>query len=180
VTAGDRLTYSVQPMSKCRLSPPISATSSTRIAAIMADLPTSERLYIWGRNLFQQQQEPVVWAGSVLAAATRKTGRSPEIDEALILAQREDQWPRGREVFDRIRRRSLSREEPLAEDQALYFALAELVAKLAHNASGQRPPFDHDSGWRVGPTAYRLAAASDDPELHEHLTRALGGWPQDV
>ena len=146
----------------------------------MADLPTSERLYIWGRNLFQQQQEPVVWAGSVLAAATRKTGRSPEIDEALILAQREDQWPRGREVFDRIRRRSLSREEPLAEDQALYFALAELVAKLAHNASGQRPPFDHDSGWRVGPTAYRLAAASDDPELHEHLTRALGGWPQDV
>lgn len=167
-------------MSKCRLSPPISATSSTRIAAIMADLPTSERLYIWGRNLFQQQQEPVVWAGSVLAAATRKTGRSPEIDEALILAQREDQWPRGREVFDRIRRRSLSREEPLAEDQALHFALAELVAKLAHNASGQRPPFDHDSGWRVGPTAYRLAAASDDPELHEHLTRALGGWPQDV
>jgi hypothetical protein len=146
----------------------------------MADLPTNERLYIWGRNLFQQQQEPVVWAGSVLAAATRKTGRSPEIDEALILAQREDQWPRGREVFDRIRRRSLSREDPLAEDHALYFALAELVAKLAHNASGQRPPYDHDSGWRVGPTAYRLAAASDDPELHEHLTRALGGWPQDV
>lgn len=146
----------------------------------MADLPTNERVYIWGRNLFQQQQEPVVWAGSVLAAAARKMGRSPEIDEALILAEREDQWPRGREVFDRIRRRSLSREDPLNEEHALYFALAELVAKLAHNAAGQRPPFDHDSGWRVGPTAYRLAGATDDPELHEDLARALGGWPQDI
>ncbi|MFD5897742.1 hypothetical protein [Streptomyces sp. NPDC060366] len=146
----------------------------------MADLSTNERLYIWGRNLFQQQQEPVVWAGSVLAAAARKMGRSPEIDEALILAEREDQWPRGREFFDRIRRRSLSSEDPMAEGQVLYFALAELVAKLAHNAAGQRPPFDHDSGWRVGPTAYRLAAATDDPELHQHLTGALGGWPQDI
>ncbi|TPQ22157.1 hypothetical protein [Streptomyces sporangiiformans] len=146
----------------------------------MADLPTNERLYIWGRNLFQQQQEPVLWAGSVLGAAARKMGRSPEIDEALILAEREDQWPRGREVFDRIRRRSLSREDPLTEEHALYFALAELVAKLAHNAAGQRPPFDHDSGWRVGPTAYRLAGATDDPELHEDLTRALGGWLQDL
>ncbi|MGW0538723.1 hypothetical protein [Streptomyces sp. NPDC003032] len=150
----------------------------------MAVLPTNERLYIWGRNLFQQQREPVVWAGSVLAAAARTMGQSPEIDEALILAEREDQWLRGREVFDRIRRRSLSlslsREHPLAEEHALYFALAELVAKLAHNAAGQRPPFDHDSGWRIGPTAYRLAAATDDPELHEHLARVLGGWPQDV
>ncbi|MEU0072053.1 hypothetical protein ABZ027_21255 [Streptomyces sp. NPDC006332] len=146
----------------------------------MADLSLNERLYIWGRNLFQQQQEPVAWAGSVLAAAARRRGQSPEIDEALNLAEREDHWPRGREVFDRIRQRSLSKEAPLAEEDALRFALAELVAKLAHNAAGQRPPFDHDSGWRVGPTAYRLAAATDDPELREHLTRALGGWPQDV
>ncbi|MER7179898.1 hypothetical protein ABT404_10525 [Streptomyces hyaluromycini] len=146
----------------------------------MAELQANERLRIWGRNLFQQQQEPVVWAGRVLAAATRKTGRPPEIDEVLILAEREDQWPRGREVFDRIRQRSLSGEDPLTEEHALYFALAELVAKLAHNAAGQRPPFDHDSGWRVGPTAYHLAAATDDLEFHAHLTRALGGWPQDI
>ncbi|PSM39081.1 hypothetical protein C6Y14_34315 [Streptomyces dioscori] len=146
----------------------------------MTDLPTNERLYLWGRNLFQQQQDPVVWAGSVLAAAARRMGRSPEIDEALILAEREDQWPRGREVFDRIRRRSLNREDPLTEEHALYFALAELVTKLAHNAAGQRPPFDHDSGWRVGPTAYRLARATDDPELHQDLTQTLGGWPQDI
>ncbi|MGW1656750.1 hypothetical protein [Streptomyces atratus] len=99
----------------------------------MADLPTNERLYIWGRNLFQQQREPVVWAGSVLAAAAREMGQSPEIDEALILAEREDQWPRGREVFDRIRRRSLSREDPLADEHALYFALAELVVGVQLN-----------------------------------------------
>lgn len=74
--------------------------------------------------------------GGVLAAAARKMGRSAEIDEALILAEREDRWPRGREVFDRIRLRSLSREHPLAEERSLYFRLAELVAKLAHNAAG--------------------------------------------
>lgn len=148
--------------------------------AIVADLSPNERLYIWGRNLFQQQQEPVAWAGGVLAAAARKRGRAQEIDEALNLAEREDHWARGREVFDRIRRRSLSKEAPLTEEEAQRCALGQLVAKLAHNAAGQRPPFDHDSGWRVGPTAYRLAAATDDPELREHLTRALGGWPQDV
>jgi hypothetical protein len=45
---------------------------------------------------------------------------------------------------------------------------------------GPLPPFYHDSEWRIGLTAYRLAAATGDPELREHLAQALGGWPEDI
>ena len=103
---------------------------------------------------------------------------TPEIDEALNLAQVQDQWKHARDLFDRIRRRSLDQGSPLSQGQTLLFRLADLVAKLAHNTSGQRPPFDHDSGWRVGPTAYLLAVETGDPILLDRLTTALGSWPE--
>ncbi|MEU2631777.1 hypothetical protein [Kitasatospora sp. NPDC007106] len=83
-------------------------------------------------------------------------------------------------MFDRLRRRNLDQNAPLNEDQALLFTLAELVAKVAHNAAGVQPPFDHDSGWHIGPVAHRLMSATDDPGLQAELTTALGGRPEDI
>ena len=155
---------------------PHSPTSMRQLPA--AGVVTAERLRAWGRDLFDGQQEPVAWAGGALAAAVKTLGRTPEVDEALNLAHAPDQWKHGRRVFDLIRRRSLVQDNPLSHEQTHLFALAELVAKLAHNTSGQQPPFDHDSGWRVGPTAYRLATATGDSILRKRLTTALGSWPE--
>lgn len=138
----------------------------------VADLST------WGRDVFRRQQQPVVWAASVLAAAAQSLGTSDEIQEALALAESEDQWVDARGVFDRLRRRTLEQDRPLDAAQSSFFRLAELVAKVAHNAAGQQPPFDHDSGWRIGPAAYRLAETVGEPGLHDRLAAALGTWPQ--
>ncbi|WP_377266778.1 hypothetical protein [Peterkaempfera sp. SMS 1(5)a] len=145
----------------------------------MDDQMNAQRLYAWGRSRFESQATPVAWAGDVLRAASRDIGAFPEVDDALLLAETEERWPRAREVFDRLRRRSLDRRSPLEEDQALLFTLAELVAKVAHNAAGVRPPFDHDSGWRIGPVAFRLLAATSHPQLRAELATALGGLPED-
>ncbi|MFJ6463135.1 hypothetical protein ACIQM0_19205 [Streptomyces sp. NPDC091387] len=146
----------------------------------MADQTNAQGLYAWGRSRFESQPAPVTWAGNVLRAANRNLGDFPEVDNALFLAETEEQWPQAREVFDRLRRRSLDQNAPLNEEQALLFTLAELVAKVAHNAAGIRPPFDHDSGWRIGLIASRLISVTDAPQLQAELTTALGGQPKAV
>jgi deoxyribonuclease V len=142
-----------------------------------AEQTDARALYAWGRARFESQAAPVRWAGTVLRAASRHLPDFPEVEEALLLAETEERWPQAREVFDRVRWRSLSQEAPLDEPQALLFRLAELVAKAAHNAAGVQPPFDHDAGWLIGPVADRLRAATDDPRLHAGLAAALGGRP---
>ncbi|MFJ9825234.1 hypothetical protein ACIRSU_12795 [Streptomyces sp. NPDC101160] len=146
----------------------------------MDDQTSPQRLYSWGRSRFESQPAPVAWASRVLRSASRNLGNFQEVDDALLLAETEERWPQAREVFDRLRRRSLDQNAPLNEEQALLFTLAELVAKVAHNAAGIRPPFDHDSGWRIGPVAHRLITPTDDPRVQVKLTTALGGRPEDV
>ncbi|MFI5809244.1 hypothetical protein [Streptomyces sp. NPDC051561] len=131
----------------------------------------------WGRSLFEGQREPVVWAGRVLGAAAVHLGKPVEIEAAMALAADRTQWPTGRAVFDQIRRRGLASGESFAATESLYFRLAELVAKLAHNAAGSPPPFDYHAGWQVGPVAYRLAVEVGDPGMRDRLAAALGDWP---
>ena len=102
-------------------------------------------------------------------------GKVPEIEAALEMAADQTQWSRGRALFDLVRRSSLGREDRPAEQ--LLFRLAELVGKLAHNAAGPFPHFDHHAGWQIGPIAYRLAAEVQDPALQDRLASALGSWP---
>ncbi|MEU0622394.1 hypothetical protein ABZ329_16280 [Streptomyces rubiginosohelvolus] len=131
----------------------------------------------WGRSLFERQQEPVVWAGKVLEAAALHLDRPVEIETAVTLAADRTQWPTGRAVFDEIRRRGLAPNQPFTAAESLYFRLAELVAKLAHNAAGP-PPFDFHAGWQVGPIAHRLAVEVGDPQMRGRLAAALGDWPE--
>jgi deoxyribonuclease V len=119
-----------------------------------------------------------VWAGGVLEAASVTLGKFPEIQAALALAVDSTQWPEGRAVFDQIRQRGLDKDKPLTAAEDLCFRLAELVAKLAHNAAGPPPPFDYHAGWQVGPIAYRLAGELKDPALRQRLAAALDGWPE--
>ncbi|MEU7295201.1 hypothetical protein AB0A76_18605 [Streptomyces exfoliatus] len=131
----------------------------------------------WGRSLFERQRVPVEWAGKVVEAASVHLGKPAEIEAAVALAQDRTQWPTGRAVFDETRRRGLAPNQPFTAAESLYFRLAELVAKLAHNAAGPPPPFDYHAGWQVGPIAYRLALEVGDPALRDHLAAALGDWP---
>ncbi|MGW6739183.1 hypothetical protein ACWGDX_00225 [Streptomyces sp. NPDC055025] len=140
---------------------------------------TTNAVSSWGRSLFERQQDPVRWAGTVLDAAAASLGRTPEIEAALALAGDESRWAGGRGVFDLIRKRSLDAERPLTVQEELLFRLAELVGKLAHNSAGPYPHFDHHVGRQVGPITYRLAHEVQDPALTHRLAAALGSWPND-
>ncbi|CCK26075.1 Endonuclease V [Streptomyces davaonensis JCM 4913] len=131
----------------------------------------ADRSRSWGRTLYERQRDPVTWAGRVLAAAAGEGPRSPAIEAVLAMAADRDQWSRGTELFGRARGAGIH-----AEDQLL-FRLAELVAKLAHNAAGEPPYYDYHAGWAIGPLACRIAAASPDPALRHRLEAALGDWP---
>jgi deoxyribonuclease V len=123
-----------------------------------------------GRTVYERQADPVTWAGRVLDAVAQGPYRTPEIEAALHLAGDRDQWHRGREVFDEVR--AGPPFEGLGEEQRAVFGIAEIVAKVAHNAAGPAPYFDHHAGWRIAPLAHRVTAA--DPGLRARVDAVLG------
>ncbi|MCX5359391.1 hypothetical protein OG864_11840 [Streptomyces sp. NBC_00124] len=54
-------------------------------------------------------------------------------------------------------------------ERELLYRLAESVAKVAHNAAGPPPYFDHEAGWQIGPVARRIAATAQAPHRIEVL-----------
>ena len=64
-------------------------------------------------------------------------------------------------------------------DDSLVLAETKERWPQAH-AAGVRAPFDHNSGWRIAPIAYRLMPATDDPQIQAKLTTALGEPPDDI
>lgn len=131
----------------------------------------------WGRSLFERQLYPLFWAARVLEAAAGGPGRTPEIDAALRLAGDRDAWSRGSEVFGLVRKWGLAPGDRITEEERLLHRLAELVAKLAHNAAGPPPFYDPHVGWEIGPLAVRIAAAAYDPAVRDRVETALGDWP---
>ena len=138
-----------------------------------------ERVASWGRSLCEHQRDPVLWAGGVLqgVAEVLELSDSADVQSALRLVSDRGDRRGARVVFDQIRQRRLDRENPLAVTEDQLLRLAEIVAKLAHNASGATPPFDYDAGWQVGPIVYRIASETPGLTRLDHLASVLGGWP---
>lgn len=143
---------------------------ATRVRNPQAERAAADPERSWGRAVYERQADPVSWAGRVLEAVARGSARTPEIDAAVALAGDREQWHRGREVFELIR--SGTPLDGLTTEQRSLFRLAELVAKVAHNAAGPPPYFDHHAGWQIGPLARLIAA--DDPETHARVAAVLG------
>ncbi|MFE6840142.1 hypothetical protein ACFVFI_35610 [Streptomyces sp. NPDC057705] len=148
----------------------------------MADLTDAQRLHAWGRSQFESEVAPVVWAGRVLRGASQNLGAFPEIDQDLLPAETEEQWPNAYEVFCRLRQRGLDQKAPLNKEENLLFTIAELVAKVAHNATGIRPPFDTLQARPLvvarGPgEGVRARARPHHPHTHAARRTAAFGWP---
>ncbi|MGW2250748.1 HEAT repeat domain-containing protein [Kitasatospora sp. NPDC001660] len=109
-------------------------------------------LRLWGRLLYERQDEPLAWAEAVL----RATGR-PQAAVAAAMAGRLD---------------ALDTVPEAAADRAylLFRTIAKLAANLCRNAL-----YDADVGFRIGPLAWRLAEL--EPPLAEPLEDALGHLP---
>ena len=67
-------------------------------------------------------------------------------------------WRTARDLFNRIRKKSLS-EESLNQSLGAQYTFEELCAKTLHNLSRVGPPFDEDSAYYIVPSAIVLARA---------------------
>lgn len=98
------------------------------------------------------------WAARILRVVLDRSGiQSSLFSEVLTVADHEDMWERGHQVFSTLRHTTLRlnelRSSPgLTKDEDLLtsvVSLAELVAKVIYNATNPPDEFDEDSGWWI-------------------------------
>lgn len=135
-------------------------------SALLARYRNGEHTQV-GREIFEALpvRARVPWAGRVLQACIQALRQPvpPEVDAVLALTSDPRRWRQGHEVFDAVRRSALHAESGGQSPQLkALLQVAELVAKVTYNASGDPAPFDANIGWRLGPAAMALAHSLGD------------------
>ena len=116
------------------------------------------------------------WAADVLQLACRAVAPPTVVTAILEIAADENRWGQAREAFVCVRRLALCRRAGAEQhDERLdaLLDLAEKTAKVIYNASGCSAPFDHNAGWKIGPSLRRLAAAVGDSRCSEAARAAF-------
>lgn len=131
-----------------------------------------------GRQIFEALPVAarVPWAGRVLRACAGAIHEPvpPEVDEVLALTASPSRWRDGHTAFGGVRLRTLDAARgTLSPQLAALLHVAELVAKVTYNASGEPAPFDADSGWRLGPAAMALSDCLAEPDCEVAIWTAL-------
>src|SRR5690606_24998860 len=90
--------------------------------------------------------------------------------ELYPIVNNKDRWKEAHGQFNKIRRFLLDNKNYQPE---AYLLLAELVAKVTYNASGQPAPFDSDSGHYIPSTALKATEHFDDNRLEEEVKSAI-------
>lgn len=126
-----------------------------------------------GRSIFEQLPNDIRpgWGGLILSRfEPYLTDRPQVITDLHTIIYNNDRWSEGCALVDRIQEFSL--QHPGYQPQA-YLQLAESVAKVTYNASGQPSPFESDCGWRIPSLALQAASHFDDNRLEEGLLTAI-------
>src|SRR5690606_23858065 len=111
------------------------------------------------------------WAGLILSRFDSYIKNIPtSILELYPIIDNKDRWKEAHGQFNKIRRFLLDNKKYQPE---AYLLLAELVAKVTHNASGQPAPFDSDSGYYIPSTALKATEYFDDNRLEEEVKSAI-------
>jgi hypothetical protein len=117
------------------------------------------------------------WAGAVLQLCCSVAGDIPrEIQTLQEIAWEPARWKEARPLFREIRLLTLQafRIEPTAEStRSRLLHLAESVAKVVYNASGEPSPFSYDAAWWIPQRAQELVEKVGQPRLFEQLWRVL-------
>ncbi len=123
---------------------------------------------LWGRL---PPAHRASWAAAILELAmSRLDEESPALSDCLAIARNAERWPAGHDAFSRLRHVVLSLpadQGPANRRAAWVFAIAELVAKVAYNASDPIDAFDDDSGPWLAKCLRGLVELEDDPHFRE-------------
>lgn len=111
------------------------------------------------------------WAGLVLSRFDHYIKNIPtSISELYPIIDDIDRWKEAHEQFTKIRVFGLENKNYEPEN---YLRLAELVAKVTYNASGQSAPFDSDSGHYIASLALKATEYFDDNRLEEEVKSVI-------
>ena len=125
-----------------------------------------------GRQVFENIPDEIkpYWAGLVLSRFDNYFKDIPKpIRELFPIIDNKDKWENAHEQLTKIREFGLVNQE-YSKD---YLRLAEIVAKVTYNASGEPAPFDSDSGHYIASFAFKVAEYFADNRLEEEVKSAI-------
>lgn len=126
-----------------------------------------------GRQIFESLLNDIRpgWAGLILSRFDNYIKNIPTpIKKLFPIIDNKDRWKEAHEQFTKIRRFLLDNSKYQPET---YLLLAELVAKVTYNASGQPAPFDTDSGHYIPSTALKATEYFDNDRLEEEVKSVI-------
>lgn len=111
------------------------------------------------------------WAGLILSRFDNYIKNVPtSVLDLYPLIDNKNRWLEAHEQFTKIRVFGLENKHYKPQ---VYLGLAELVAKVTFNASGQLAPFDSDSGHYITSLALKATEHFDDNRLEEEVKSAI-------
>lgn len=129
---------------------------------------------VWdGRSRPMSDVELANWAGDVLRAIALREDSVDAVECLLELVTNRADWPRGRQLFVELRKRTLQAEEFDRDSKLDLLLLAENVAKTLYNLSGGPAPYDDDCATAVAIGAQRYVEDWDVPGLRDELAELL-------
>ncbi len=126
-----------------------------------------------GQQIFENLRNDIRpgWAGLVLSRFDHYIKDLPiSISDLYPIIDDKNRWKEAHEQFAKIRVFGLSNKNYKPES---YLRLAELVAKVTYNASGQPAPFDSDSGHYIAGLALIATEYFEDNRLEEEVKSAI-------
>jgi hypothetical protein len=118
-----------------------------------------------GKEIFDKIPNDVKpsWAGLILSQFDNYIKSIPTaIQELFPIIENQELWQNAHGQFTQIRLFNLANPNFLPNS---YINLAEKVAKITYNSSGQLAPFDKDSGWFIPRLAIQTASFFNDKNL---------------
>jgi hypothetical protein len=121
-----------------------------------------------GRVLYDNlpTEKRPLWAASLLRLAYTRTRLIPEIDQLLDIVENPTRWNEALEALDSLRGTTL------LDRNALHLEvvdLAQKVAKVTHNASGQPDPFPNDTGYRMIVDLHQIVNLVNNTDFTAHV-----------
>ena len=135
-----------------------------------SDIKTNLKI---GEQIFENLPNDIRpgWAGLVLSRFDHYVKDIPSsIIELFTIIDNKDHWKKAHEQFTKIRVFGLENKNFKPDN---YLRLAELVAKVTYNASGQPAPFDNDSGHHIASLALKATEHFDDNRLEEEVKSVI-------
>ena len=126
-----------------------------------------------GQEIFENLPNDIrpCWAGLVLSRFDNYIKDIPSsILQLYAIIDNKDRWKEAHEQFGKIRVFGLENKNYKPE---FFLRLAELVAKVTYNASGQPAPFDSDSGHYIASGALKLSELFDDNRLEKEVKSTI-------